>query len=238
MDIHKPKPWHGWREFGGEILVIVIGVLLALGAEQVVEAVHRRTEVAEARHAIDAELSFDLASYDDHLALTGCAERRLDDLEQWWRSWESGKALKLTAPIVIPPSLIFHTSVWRQAAGPAVAQMPFDLRVAYGQVYDGLANADGIRMDELALWSDLSSFGPARSLGEAELLRMKHDIDQLRLLSQRTKSNSRTIHGYMRGLRIAADPGTAPDSPLSQIQRESFASRRASFCGPILAGSA
>ena len=37
MDIHKPKPWRGWPEFLKEIGTIVIGVLIALGAEQGVE---------------------------------------------------------------------------------------------------------------------------------------------------------------------------------------------------------
>src|SRR6185437_16951039 len=37
MDIHKPKPWHGWREFLKEYAIIVVGVLTALGAESLVE---------------------------------------------------------------------------------------------------------------------------------------------------------------------------------------------------------
>ena len=36
MDIHKPKPWHGVREFLKEIGTIVIGVLIALGEFKVV----------------------------------------------------------------------------------------------------------------------------------------------------------------------------------------------------------
>lgn len=36
MDIHKPKPWHGPREFLKEYLIIVVGVLTALAAEQTV----------------------------------------------------------------------------------------------------------------------------------------------------------------------------------------------------------
>jgi hypothetical protein len=30
MDIHKPKPWHGVREFLKEYVIIVVGVLTAL----------------------------------------------------------------------------------------------------------------------------------------------------------------------------------------------------------------
>ena len=52
MDIHKPKPWQGWPEFLKEIGTIVIGVLIALGAEQAVEWLHWRHEVGVAREAI------------------------------------------------------------------------------------------------------------------------------------------------------------------------------------------
>jgi hypothetical protein len=31
MHFHLPKPLHGWREFIGEVGIIVIGVLIALG---------------------------------------------------------------------------------------------------------------------------------------------------------------------------------------------------------------
>ena len=33
MHFHLPKPLHGWREFVGEVAIIVLGVLIALGAE-------------------------------------------------------------------------------------------------------------------------------------------------------------------------------------------------------------
>jgi hypothetical protein len=44
MEIHKPKPIHSWREFAVELLTIVMGILIALTAEALVE--HHRTERA------------------------------------------------------------------------------------------------------------------------------------------------------------------------------------------------
>ena len=38
MHFHLPKPLHGWREFAGEVGIIVLGVGIALSAEQIVEA--------------------------------------------------------------------------------------------------------------------------------------------------------------------------------------------------------
>ena len=33
MHFHLPKPLHGWREFVGEVGIIVIGVLIAAGMQ-------------------------------------------------------------------------------------------------------------------------------------------------------------------------------------------------------------
>ena len=59
MDIHKPKPWHGWREFLKEYGIIVLGVLTALGAEQLVESAHWAHRVAETRTQLNVELATD-----------------------------------------------------------------------------------------------------------------------------------------------------------------------------------
>ena len=56
MDIHKPKPWHGSREFMKEIGTIVIGVLIALAAEQGVEAIHWSHKVDDAHVRLHREL--------------------------------------------------------------------------------------------------------------------------------------------------------------------------------------
>lgn len=47
VEIHKPKPWHGWREFLKEYGIIVLGVLTAITLEQMVEAIHRQNERSE-----------------------------------------------------------------------------------------------------------------------------------------------------------------------------------------------
>ena len=55
MHFHLPKPLHGWREFVGEVGIIVIGVLIALGAEQAVERLHHHSQVHEAEKKLRAE---------------------------------------------------------------------------------------------------------------------------------------------------------------------------------------
>lgn len=58
-----PKPRDGWRVFAGEVGVIVLGVLLALGAQQVVETVQVRSDIREFRRTIDREIGMTVFTY-------------------------------------------------------------------------------------------------------------------------------------------------------------------------------
>ena len=81
MDIHKPKPWHGWRGFLKEYAIIVVGVLTALGAEQAVEQLHWAHEARIARAALAAEMGVSNRHMAFRVAAERCIARRLDELE-------------------------------------------------------------------------------------------------------------------------------------------------------------
>jgi hypothetical protein len=82
MDIHKPKPWHGLRELLKEIGTIVIGVLIALAGEQIVETLNWRHKTAEAEAALRRELRVDLSYAAEQQALGACANRYIDILQR------------------------------------------------------------------------------------------------------------------------------------------------------------
>ncbi len=64
LDVHPlHRPPHGWREFLLHIATIAVGLLLALGLEQVATYVHHRFELATARQ----ELALEVAGNDDAL---------------------------------------------------------------------------------------------------------------------------------------------------------------------------
>ena len=56
MHFHLPKTLNGWREFAGEVGIVVVGVLIALALEQVVRSIHDRLVADQAQDAIRAEL--------------------------------------------------------------------------------------------------------------------------------------------------------------------------------------
>ena len=81
MEIHKPKAVHGWRELAKEVGIIVIGVLIALGAEQVVQRIewHHKTEAAE--EAMRLELAKDDGPQVwGRWAMGQCVDNALDDI--------------------------------------------------------------------------------------------------------------------------------------------------------------
>ena len=80
MDIHKPKPWHGVREFLKEYVIIVVGVLTALGAEQAVEWLHWRHEVASARQTLRPEYLRIVRLVGVRVAQLPCIAERVDAL--------------------------------------------------------------------------------------------------------------------------------------------------------------
>lgn len=56
LDVHPPhEAAHSWKDFFIHIATIVIGLLIAVGLEQTVEALHRHSELAETRKALAEE---------------------------------------------------------------------------------------------------------------------------------------------------------------------------------------
>lgn len=80
MDIHKPKPWHGWRGFLKEYGIIVLGVLTALAFEEVARVAHDHATEQEARDAVYAEVRQNLSYMQGRLVTQDCVERRLDEI--------------------------------------------------------------------------------------------------------------------------------------------------------------
>ena len=78
MDIHKPKPWHGLREFLKEYLIIVLGVLTALGLEQFVDGLHWRHKVDQAERNMRVEVERDRTDAAQYAILAACTDAYLD----------------------------------------------------------------------------------------------------------------------------------------------------------------
>src|SRR5690348_10723522 len=129
MHFHLPKPLHGWREFAGEVGIIVIGVLIALGAEQIVQSFHEHQEVGQLRAALRSELADDRARWEHIRASDSCTSKRLDAIEQWAAT--APPKARLTNPYRLF-LWNMHSSAWDLAkTSPATANIPLRERLIY-----------------------------------------------------------------------------------------------------------
>jgi hypothetical protein len=222
MHFHLPKPLHGWRAFAGEVGIIVIGVLIALGAGQIVEAIHWKNEVATFRSAVREEVATDLGTYEYRMAENGCVEARLDELERWLASWHSGQPLRLTGPIAAPASLSLERAVWESRNPDMMAHMPAKERIALGVLYDKFANNEVHRLDEREAWLELAQFDGATALDNEDLMRLRALVTRARYRHRHLNDNA---PGYFDlGKALGIMPHIQDDAPTADP----------AFCRPIL----
>ena len=116
MHVHLPKPLHGWRAFVGEVGIIVVGVLIALGAEQLVQSLSHRSEAQDARDNIRAEVALNIGRMQNADGRVPCKTRRLNEISDFIKEARSGRSLAEVTWIGRPPVLDMETSRWQSAA--------------------------------------------------------------------------------------------------------------------------
>lgn len=121
VEIHKPKPVHNWRELLTEIGVVVIGVCIALSAEQAVEWWHWRGQVAEAREVIATEMAQNLVGAIARLRTQGCIERRLDALSDILDAASRSGTLPPVGDIGQPPPRQWRSGAWESLVAAETA---------------------------------------------------------------------------------------------------------------------
>ena len=82
------KPPHGWNAVGWELGIVTLGVLIALAAQQIVEALSDRSIAAQTRAEVTDELNSGLMSIVLRQTAEPCIARRLDELRAIVSEWE------------------------------------------------------------------------------------------------------------------------------------------------------
>ena len=177
MHFRLPKPLHGWREFTGEVGIIVIGVLIALGAEQVVEKLRWDSEVADARKSLDSQLTDAKFSSLERLKYKDCIARKLDRLDDLISASDRPKIYKVR----LSPIRVWGTSTWESAtASGAVAHMPMDVRNRYAGLFTLTGLIGEMNREEYGLVGEVEMLNRPRTLSQGERDRLIEDLARLR----------------------------------------------------------
>jgi hypothetical protein len=151
MHFHLPKPLHGWREFVGEVAIIVLGVLIALGAEAVVQSIEWRQKVGAAIADMDNELgSGDGPEAYERLALHDCVAAHLDRLRDSVERGDRSESRRLIGQFWLPNRT--WDSLARDAANTAdvAAHMPHERMLQYRIAYEMVPDMQRLAEKEIA----------------------------------------------------------------------------------------
>lgn len=197
MRLHMLRPVNGWSGFLTELVIVVLGVLIALGAQQAVDTWRTNRDIADFRAALQAETADNLEAYRGRMLQNACLSRRLDQLAAWQRDWQDGAGAALDGEIGRPLAYSLGFSAWETGATSVAARMPLKERLAYAGLYDSLESYDKLRYREVEAWQGLFAYDGATRLSPPE-------VNALRGLILSARSTDRSMRTNWPGIRDEA----------------------------------
>lgn len=163
------KPVNSWPAFAGEIAIIVIGVLIALGAEQLLDDWNWQRRIEAQKSALDEDVAGMWSALSARLIVQPCVDRRLEELKLVFARKDRGVPLGIAAPIGRPAKWSGSQAALRMAtADGSLSHMKFDDKQAYfgvSESYDTFATS----MDEeRASWRVLQALNEPGTLDDAD----------------------------------------------------------------------
>ena len=218
MHFHLPKPLHGWREFVGEVGIIVIGVLIALAAEQIVTNWHWRREVRETDRRLREEMAYNLSNAYERFAIDACLRPRLAELrDQLLKAgpiWPGSQArfandvYRSGFPSVYrTPNRPWIQASWRTAQnGEVFGHFDTERVQQFSTLYDavnGLQQAQAEEVEAATTLGDLAFAGP---ISPAERRANLKTVARLDALNARILFEGRLLLDAARQAGIGPDP--------------------------------
>jgi hypothetical protein len=203
MHVHRPKPLHGVRDILTEIAVIVVGIVIALGGEQIVEQMHWAHAVREARASLAGEMADANAYFAFRVAASPCIKRRLDTIEGLIEQAAAHKPVPTVGPIGGDIGHGLSDSEW-QAQRASQTLTHFDERElsVMGSYYHELDSLAPLVFKENEAWDELRvlqgdplRLGPEDFAGLRRALQhAKYDNFLFTLISGQELGMAREVH--------------------------------------------
>ena len=235
MHFHLPKPLHGWRQFTGEVGIIVLGVLIALGAEQIVQAVHQRGDARDAESEIRGELSNNIAMLRSRWNVRGCVESRVNELQTLIGS--AGKDGTITTPNWVgrPQFWTMQMARWQTTsqAGRA-ALLPPDELALYGSLYSFMDNVNALTADEQMDWARLRALEHLQRLTPEMTVQLTNTLQEARYINWRMGIWTTQIERLSNRLHLPAGRNDIPASrsacvPMSTPREQAIRESNSAF---------
>jgi hypothetical protein len=205
-----PQPLHGWREFVGEVGIIVLGVLIALGAGQLVDAWQWQQQVTQSDDLFREEMDAATSNAYMHLAVGPCLESRLDVIAATLH--ESGAAWRATseqlnwraAGVPQPSSQTPYrgssgfsqitTEAWANAlASGTVNHIPLVQGLMLSRAYSSARQLMDDEREERKAVAKLEPLTADESLDAGRRIEILADLSEIRRINAELENDSRNL---------------------------------------------
>ena len=219
----SPRPRDGWRMFLGEVGVIVLGVLIALVAQQIAENWQWRQTVAHTKADLDSQISAAVATSAERAAVEPCLSQRLSALASKvaesrgdWKgdpyTLPGERNVKEVIRYAVPrvyrtPDRTYEDDVWQQAkAGGVLSHMtPADIAL-YSYAFTSIARFQSLSEPEVALQAELSFLAFDGPLDPSDRSRALSAISRLDTINRNTVRNAEGLVSNAKELGISLTP--------------------------------
>ena len=207
-------------------------MLIALGAEQVVENIHDRSVADETRQAIREELNDDLSA----VALRGeaepCIQRRLGEVRQILFAWQKNGRFVTPQWVAQAPQIDVALTRYQAAvAAGRLSLLPSSEQYQIGSIASGIRAFDQIQQQERPVWGRLRALqAGGDALSGTDRTMMLEALQDAAMLDYQARIQVRQL------LPFAKDAGFEPDfAAFKQIVGRVWAGGRftPSICTPI-----
>ena len=222
MHFHLPKPLHGWREFAGEVGIIVVGVLIALSAEQVVEAIHGRQELSQSNRAMELELGESVGQAVVRVDASPCVEQRLDRLAAIVDEAVASHRLPPVGRVPSPQYFTWPSGTYQSMIASDVAnRQPRDRLQALSGIYDFIADLNEEQRREIDVWTRLYALvGPGRPFDAEDARQARSAIADARSLDRIIALRALRIMQLLRAYGIQVDRASVEKYTKSELHAE------------------
>lgn len=232
MRLTLPTPIHGWRSLLGEVGIIVLGVLIALGAQQFVERVRDRQVADQTRAAIAEELNQGLLSISLRANAEPCIQRRLAELHALVNVWGQTGTYETPLWVAQAPALEVELPRYDAAIDAGnFALLTREEQSNIGTVVNSLRRFQDIQQSENAVWPTLRMMQDgAATMSPTDRTAIRAALQQAAALDYRARLLIR------QALPRAAKFGFRPDRKrFEEYARTIWKSGRytPSICAPI-----
>ncbi len=207
VDAPDHKAIRNWEDFLKEVGTIFIGVMIALAADQAVDAWNWHKEVAIVEDSLNDELADSLFAAEERIKITECQRQTLDALDDLADKSHGKLGIRNTP---VSRNRVWGSAAWDAAvASGSIAHMPHDTRNTYAQLFSFVRVFRDMNLRQQELWATINTYRRQRPFTETSRDRFVETVSQLRSLTHSMNLGAQQFVEAAKPLNIKLDPRDA-----------------------------